>query len=131
MHGYPRITFDSRCGREHRLVLKAVRSNKFVERNDLFTIRAFDMEFPSVLHVVSFNFGDARFILDVVVKSIVIRIRPEMSLQVGCRWTDGRGFEIISLGHHLSGYNGQNTFVDVWEVTHGELGHNSQLFHAW
>lgn len=80
MHSHPRIVLDTRRGREHRLILKAVRSNKFVERKNLITIWAFDMEFPFVLRIVSLDFGDARFILDVFVKFVVIRIRSEMGL---------------------------------------------------
>lgn len=70
-------------------------------------MRPFDMEFPFVLRIVSFDLGDARFVLDVLVKFIVIRISSEMGLQVGRRWTDGRGLEIISLKDLLTVFNGQ------------------------
>lgn len=80
MHSYPRIILDSRRGRKHRLILKAIRSNKFVERKNIFTGWAFDMEFPFILRIVSFDLGNARFILDIFVKSVVIRVRSEMGL---------------------------------------------------
>lgn len=101
MHGYPRIVLDSRRGRKNRLILKAVRSNQFVERNNFITIWAFDMKFPFVLRIISLDLGDGRLILDVFMKFVMIRIRSEMRLQVSRRWTERGGFERVSLKDHV------------------------------